>query len=344
MSTNYTTKPLTKPLKGSLPGYGIGDFDTLSASQFNVDGFFEDGVIVNINIQDSTINNTAIGVEGPSLGVFQSITDYGDLTLISVGGSVYWDSDNLEFNINNSDLIVTGCSRLGNLEICDNYIKALNSNGDVEIIPNGVGTVFIRGAINNIASFGNLTSDMNTGSVSFAGRDAISVLSRQQGSTYTTHKAQTFTTINGDISLNTETGIGTKAITNAITSNGNVVITTATSHNVLVGDQIIISSTSSVPHVNSVYTVGSIISTNKFSVASTTEIVSQGTSGSLLKYANNDINLNASRFVRIPTGIPLTFGNTENSITGISKRYQCSLTNDRERVSSSGCEIGFRYI
>ena len=128
MSTNVTSKPMVKPLKGAASS-GATDvvFDTLVAGNLEIPGLFEDSTIFNIVIEDSVINNTIIGVDGDTIGYFSELTVNGDTFLMNNLGDigVYWDSQNNIFNIN-TDLKVTGCSILGNLEICENYIKAIN--------------------------------------------------------------------------------------------------------------------------------------------------------------------------------------------------------------------------
>ena len=121
MSSNVTSKPTVKPLKGTVSG-NEGVFDgILTANGLEIPGLFEDNTIFNIVIEDSVINNTIIGGEFPSIATFTQVTVAGDVFFIdgSGGTGVYWDSENNVFNVN-TDLVVTGCSQLGNLEICEN--------------------------------------------------------------------------------------------------------------------------------------------------------------------------------------------------------------------------------
>jgi hypothetical protein len=73
MSTNVTSKPMVKPLKGAASS-GATDvvFDTLVAGNLEIPGLFEDSTIFNIVIEDSVINNTIIGVDGDTIGYFNS--------------------------------------------------------------------------------------------------------------------------------------------------------------------------------------------------------------------------------------------------------------------------------
>jgi hypothetical protein len=318
MSSNPTAKPLSKPLKGSAPGVGDGIFDSISAGALNVDGIFEDGTIINVIVEDSAINNTVIGVGGPSIGVFTEITDYGNLTLLGQqpGELVYWDFIQGIFNIN-AELKVSGCSLLGNLDICNNTIQAVNSNGDVQIIPNGFGTLVLQGPITNIASFGNFTSFMQTGSTSLRARDAFTIRSDREGATIASHKAQLYTTTNGDITFSTEPVLTSKNITNVISTQGNVRVTTQTNHNILVNDAITLAGVNSIPSFNGTFSVLSVLSPTTFLIDTTTDIFSSGTTGTLLKTPSNVINLNASTAVKIPQSIPLVLG--ASNITSVTQ-------------------------
>ena len=321
MSKNLTNKPL----KGTSVSANSGVFDTLQANNLvlsaeTIDGLVNGTQLAGVTIIDSQIINTVIGGDGPNEGHFTVLTAQGDITFRSVDGfkSAAWDSINGIFGIN-GEFSVTGCSTLGNLGICVNTIRALNTNGDINLIPKGFGTLYLTGPISNVVnSIGNYLTSLAKGNVTFISSDYISLTSRSAGSTITSFSDQVLSTVNGDITLNTETGLGNKLITNIYETNGNTVITTSDSSKVRVGDSINLSNTNSVPIIDGVFKVKSIINSNSFIISTGntfTGIVTDGNTGILYKPATNNINLNAAVYVKVPTDIKLTFGSTTNSIS-----------------------------
>lgn len=315
MSTNVTSKPMVKPLKGAASGATDVVFDTLVAGNLEIPGLFEDSTIFNIVIEDSVINNTIIGVDGDTIGYFSELTVNGDTFLMNNLGDigVYWDSQNNIFNIN-TDLKVTGCSILGNLEICENYIKAINNNGDVQIIPDGFGTIFLQGPITNFASNGNFSSTLKNGNFQVTASDYIKLTSEKQGVSIGSLQAQNYTTLNGDINLTTGTGTVSKLITNIKQTIGNVIVTTSTNSNLVVGDVVNFSGTDSFPLFDGDRTIGTILTPTTFLVSGS--VTTQASTGTLLKYPNNDITLNAERYVVIPDNNLLVFRDSSNAFYG----------------------------
>ena len=319
MSNQFSMKRSTKPLKGQTITSNYGSFDTLTANNLQLEsisiaGILEDGILQNVVIKDSQIINTVIGAESPNVGYFSDLRAYQNVNFISnmFGSTVSWDPTTAIFNIKNSTLKVEGCSFLGNLEICENYISATNVNGDVNIIPNGIGTIYLQGPVYNTISQGNFYSEVNSGGITFTSQDDIIYVSSSGSFNTTTFHSQNFKTVNGDISLTTENPV-TLQISSINTTFGSTKITTTLNNNLKVGDVINLSNTNV---IDNSYTVGSILSDNTFLLSTTTPSISNVTRGNLLKTLTNNILLNTQSLVKIPENTDLTFGTTKNSISG----------------------------
>lgn len=319
MSKNLTNKPL----KGASLSANSGVFDTLEANKIilpeeTLDGLIDGSQVIGVTIIDSEIRNTVIGANGPNEGHFTRITSRGDITFRTIDGSksVTWDSINGIWNIQGA-LSVKECSTLGNLGICENTIQALNPDGDINLISKGLGRLNFTGPISNVVvSQGNYLTSLAMGNVTYISGDYLSFTSQSSSNTMTSFTDQTFNTVNGDISFNTETSISNLLITSIFNTNGSVAITTADTSKVRVGDTVQISNTNSVPTVNGQYQVTEIINGYSFAISTGTSILTNATTGALYKPLSRNINLNASVYVKIPQNIDLTFGNTENSISG----------------------------
>ena len=324
MSKNLTNKPL----KGASLSINSGTFDVVQANSIilppeTLDGLVTGTQLAGVTIIDSTIINSVIGADGPNEGHFTRLTSQDDITFRTIDGtkSATWDAINGIFGVDGA-FYVRDCSTLGNLGICVNTIRALNSNGDINLIPKGSGTLYFTGPISNVvASSGNYLTSLNNGNITFLSSDYINLTSKSAGATLTSFSDQVFTTVNGDITLNTETGNSTKLITSIFQSQGNTIVRTVTPSALRVGDSIVLSNTNSIPSLDGTFTVKSIINSTNFVVSTGSlfsGILTNGTSGILYKPATNNINLNAAVFVKIPSNILLTFGNTTNSVSGNS--------------------------
>jgi hypothetical protein len=323
MSNLFSSKPYIKPLKGASVSSNLGVFDTVTANtlkleNINIAGVFEDGQLINVVIIDSELRNTAIGIDGPNVGYFTQVQTRSDVSMLSniYGANVTWNPDTAQFYISSSQgsFKVDGCSYLGNLEVCRNDVKAVNLNGDVNIIPNNLGTINLKGAITNIASRGNYYSEVQRGGVSFIVNNDIVLNSSRGKAVVTTGKEQVFTTINGDISLNVDTGIIARTLVSASTTAGNIILTTPFPHQLNAGDVVMVTNGS----LNGGYTVASVITDTSIYLTTTTGSVFSSSGGSLIKVADNNINLNTNAFVKIPEKTRLTFGDTSNSISGFT--------------------------
>lgn len=330
MSNLYSMKPSVKPLKGPVVTSNIGTFDTIVASSLqlesiNIAGLFEDGILQNVVIKDSQLINTVVGADSPNAGYFTDLFVYRNLIFLSneFGSSATWDPDTSTFYIKNGTLKVDGCSFLGNIEICENYIKATNSDGDISIIPDGFGTIYLDGPIYNTVSQGNFYSEILNGSTSLISNNDITLFSSTGKLNLTTFDNQKFTTINGDISLNTE-NILPLTISLIDTTKGTLKVTTTNNSNLKSGDVVTINNNSV---LNGNYTVGNILSFNSFLLTSTSGNINV-TNGTLTKTNTNNILLNTNSLIKIPENTKLTFGTTTNSISANSQNLLISSNSD----------------
>jgi hypothetical protein len=304
----------TKPLKGYTLTANAANLGTISGgavtfTKLNVDNFIEDGVISNIVIRDSTILNSIIGVGGATEAYFTLLHTSNDVELIGLNPtqSVKWDSTLGVFTVT-GQLKVNGCTYLDNIEICENYIRADNLNGDVNILSNNFGTIFLKGGISHNATTGNYSSIITNGSNTQIAKNNVIITSSSESLSLTSAKDTILQTLNGSIQLNTDTTNSTKAVLLIDNTNGNIRV--SSNYNTLrTGDIITLSSTL----FNGKYTVQSILNETQFLVG-TSGSFSNITSGSFKKINNNDILLNASRSIIVPENIPLIFNNTNNSI------------------------------
>jgi hypothetical protein len=325
-------KPSTKPLKGPTISSNVGTFDTIIANNvllenISVVGLLEDSIFVNVTIKDSELINTVIGAGGANVGYFTNLYTNQNVNFQSnqFGSYVNWDPTTSIFNIMNGTLKVDGCSFLGNLEICENYINAVNPNGDITLKPNGIGTIYLNGPIYNTASTGNFYSEIKNGSFTVTSLENINLQSSSGSFNLSTLKDQTFTTKNGDISLNTE-NVSNLNISSINSTNGSTRITTSLNHNLRPGDIITLSNTGV---IDNKYTVGNILSNNSFLLTTNTSIGSTIiTKGNLIKTLSNNILLNTLSLVKIPENTDLTFGTTTNSISGNTQSLLISSNAD----------------
>lgn len=323
MSNQYSMKGSVKPLKGGVVTSNYGNFETLTATNLQLEnisivGLLEDGIFENVIIKDSEIINTVIGAQSPNVGYFTDLYATQNVTFRSniFGSDVTWDPSTLIFSVNNSSFMVNGCSYLGNIEICENYIRATNPDGNINIYPRDSGSVYVNGPFYNSTSSGNFYTDVLDGSVILNSKFDL-LFNSTSGSIISTVDSQELITKNGDIELRTSNieNVQTSLINY---SNGSTIIFTSTSSYLKVGDVINLSG------IN--LTVGSILTDTSFVVNST--ISSTITGGTINKVANTNILLNTDSFVKIPTDTKLIFGNTSNSISGNTQNVMIKSLGD----------------
>ena len=319
MSNQFSMKPSTKPLKGLMVSSNFGTFDTLTATNLqlesiNIAGLFEDGIFQNVVIKDSQIFNTVIGAETPNVGFFTDLYANNNVKFISnnFGSYVEWDPTTQTFNINNSSLRVNACSFLGNLQICQNFIRATNLDGGINLFPNGLGSINIWGPTHISTSTGSFYAELTSGGSTLLAKENIIFGSSEGSATTTTYDKQTLTTQNGDIELATGTTRNIN-VSGIVTTLGNTLISTFNHHLLKSGDVITLSSAGG---LSGTYTVGTLYTTQRFGIIPNITTASTITTGSYTKIPNTSIILNTETFVKIPTNTRLTFGTTSNSISG----------------------------
>jgi hypothetical protein len=319
----------SKPLKGEQIISNYGSFDVITANSIiletvNIAGVYEDGVFLNVSIKDSDISNTVIGAEGASAAYFTYLTVRNDVLFQDGDNFMRWDSNTGVLSLSD-DLVVEGCSYLGNIEICDNTIRAVNTNGDINIVPDNTGTVYVRGAFYNTTTSGNFYSEVKNGGATINVRDNIVLYSSSGTANVTTFDNQTYRAVNGDITIGTES-LTSKNISTILNTNGSVLVTTNTFHGLKGGDLITITGANS---LNNTYTVGSIISNTSFLLGSVGTVISSTiTSGSFLKTLTNKIVLDTANMITIPSETELVFGPTCNNIVGNTSSLMISSCND----------------
>lgn len=331
MSNLYSSKPLVKPLKGGGVASNYGSFNQLDASSLkleslNIAGVYEDGIFLNVVIQDSELRNTVIGVDGPNVGVFTQLQTRSDVIMLSnvQGASVSWDADTGLFFIS-SELKVSGCSLLGNIEICNNDISSANFNGDINVNPNGRGTVYINAPVYTKSSNGSSYTEMSSGGSTLLVDSNIVLYSSHGSALLSTFGGQTYSTKNGDLTFNVETGRSIVGISQVNYTDGNIVVTTNALHNLTRGNIVAISNNGL---LSGNYTIGSILSDTRFTLSTTTNAVASATGGSFLKTVGNNIILNSQNQVQIPTSTKLTFGATQNAVSGSTSGLLVSSVDD----------------
>lgn len=323
---------MVKPLKGAILASNTGVFDTITTNtieiaNLNIVGLFEDGIILNAEIKDSEISNTVIGVNGANVGYFTVLqtTSYVNMLSNIIGASASWDPFTGQFYISSTSgsFRVDGCSYLGNLEICRNDILATNFNGDINLIPNNVGNIYLRGGVDVTSTVGNFFVNVQNGNIRLLSKNNIELYSSSGTSTITTSDKQTFTTLNGDIQLNVDTTT-TGVLTNVRFTSGNIILTTPLINHLNVGDVILVTNGS----LNGAYTIGNILSDFQFSLTSTTENILIQPGGNFYKVRNNNIELNSFNLIKVPENTKLTLGDTTNSISGNTSGIFINVSSD----------------
>ena len=303
MSKN--TVMLSKPLKGSsldLSSANIGDLSSsnLKISPANLQSLMSGTNLNNVIITNSEIDTTIIGSNGPSDAFFEKLSSLGDVFFYSTDKTqdVNWDSAAGILNVN-ANMTIEGCMTIGNIIdpstgirghkgiiICKDTISALDTNsGDINITPGFInGSIKLNGPIYNDVSHGNFYTNLNDGNVTFTASDYINMTSQSSGITNSSFNTQKYSTVNGNINLQTDTGfysnIISSTITNITKNTSGILITTREINNLSQGDQITIYNTNSVPPINNTYLVTSIINSTNFNISTGTSFSGFQTIGS----------------------------------------------------------------
>lgn len=316
---------LAKPLKGNSLDLDSANIGKLRLDQLDIPLDSLQSLMSGINLDDvlitnSQIENTIIGKNAANEAVFTKLTTTSDVIMYNLDKSnfVSWDATNSILSVDGSFSVI-GCATIGNIQICQNTISAINNNGNINIIPKGLGTIYLTGPIQNVVnSQGNYLTSLANGNINFLSSDYILFNSSYGFYQLDTFSDQMLTTTNGDINLTTEYNLTLKPIS-IIQNSGGTAVSTIGDSNIRTGDQITISGTNSNPSMNGVYTVTDVLNKSTFLISTGntfTGLLSNSTTGTILKTPSNNINLNAAVHVKIPSNIDLTFGDTTNNIYG----------------------------
>jgi hypothetical protein len=304
-----------KPLKGNSVSVNSNNINNVLASDsiftsVTIPAILSSEEISNVVIRDSTIINTTIGISSESPAYFSSLNASANVLFAGMDPSqnVFWNSMTGQLSVTGS-LKLTGCSYLDNIEICKNYIRADNLNGDITLSSNNLGTLFFQGGITHNASTGNYTSIVQNGSNTQISKNDITLTSSSGSIVTTSGKDTILNTLNGSIVLNTDTNNTTQNVTLIDNTNGNIRVNVL-NNTLRLGDVISLSS----PQFNGKYTISNILDSTHFLINVFSGTFVSSTGGTVQKIQNNDILLNASRNIVVPENIKLVFGNTQNSI------------------------------
>ncbi len=134
------SKNTVKPLKGFSVNAGSATFNTLTTKSIILDnltiaGIFQDNILNNVQIQNSSLDSTPIGFNIPSTAQFTSLQTGSpangyDVTFYSsiLGDYTYWNPLNSSFNIFGS-LNVRDCSTISDFSICKGTLSTTNTHG-----------------------------------------------------------------------------------------------------------------------------------------------------------------------------------------------------------------------
>lgn len=277
----------------------------------------------NINITGGIIDGVVIGENLPGPGYFTSLQvgkpdgTGGPVCFFgtTVGEFACWRPAQGLWEIS-GDLSVSQVSDLGNIRVSVNTISSTNTNGNINMTSNGTGILNIAG--------GGFTQSTNTGNISMnatIGNYSLTSRNITQNSTRNT----TVSTTDGRYSISTGSSVVSNNIS-FITTGLTPTITTTTQHGYVIGDKVFISGTNSIPTINDVYTITSVPSSTSFVISTSIPITSTGTSGTVVK--RNDINLNPLDYIFVTSDKKMAFGEDQNYITGNSVDLTVSSKED----------------
>ena len=294
----------------ALKGPGVLSARLTGALEDSIFAAISGGGIVfdNVEITSGTIDGVVLGNNNPGPAIFTTIQSgnpsgqgyqvcfYGQ----AVGDSACWEPVIGRWNIQ-GDLLVRDITDLGNLRVSVNTLSSTNLNGNIIIDPNGTGSINLLGPVSQSSTTGNVAFAPVVGNFTVNAGNIVSTNSVTD--TF-------FRTSNGDITLETGSNITSKNI-NLITTGSTPTITTTSPHGLAVGDTITLSGTNSSPNINGDQIVTDVLSTTTFRISPGFSVLTLGTSGSFIQH--NDIYLNATNNVNIPTNTKLVFGSDDNT-------------------------------
>ena len=341
-NSSYFSKGRTKLLKGPQLEGVTATFDTINVTTLNIDNM--GNILNNVTIVDSRIINTTIGEGGPNIGIFTKLTA-NDFYLYGsdLNHYVSWDSNTNVFDIHGT-LKAYGCSYFDNIEICENTISSTNANGHINLIPNSAGNINISsGGVNTNIHSGNFNSIISGGGflVNASGNVNISsggfINNIRSGNFNSIISGGGFlvnasyvsigslvsdvdiTTINGDLNLSTDINNNQKQIGSITLTDTDIIgvntydLLSLLPHNLKQGDEIKIADVD--PSFDGEYVVNYIDSNNvSFTTENTLINITNGSLGTYQRINNNNINLNAGKYINIPQNIHVNFGDENTYI------------------------------
>lgn len=296
---------ITKPIEENL--YNNLNSGTLPLQDVNITGGTVDAVIIGSN-SSGPGTFTTLNSGDPSGNGYQ-VCFYGSI----ISDRACWLPTIGQWNIQ-GDLAVRDISDLGNLRVSVNTISATNTNGNINLVSNGTGIVSVNGGLSQSTVNGNISFNSTNGNFN-ASISRSSLLSRDGGD---------ITTNNGSLNFITGNNVVSRNIT-FVTTGSSPTITTSTPHLYNVGDNIKFTGVNTVPVLNGDYIITQVLSTTSFKINTLFSITGIGTSGSVRRL--NNINLNAYDRVRIPDAIHLQYGNECNSIQGSGNNLNINSCN-----------------
>ena len=266
-------------------------------------------VFSNINITGGQIDGVILGGSNPGPSTVTSLTSgspgigylscfYGN----TIGDSACWLPSQGQWNIA-GDLLVRDISDLGHLRVSVNTISSSNTNGNINLSPNGSGIINISSGLSLSTVAGNINLQTNAGSLVATAKNVS--LSSQ--------KNTNFTTGNGSIALTTGQNILNSAVTLISTGLSSVTVTTSSAHGLVPGDTINLSGVNTTPNTNGVYIVTSVPTVNSFVIPVSVPITSIGTTGNVR--LTNNIYLTATDSIYIPANVPIKFGGSSSVVS-----------------------------
>ncbi len=329
-NTSSDSKGKVKALKGRILSGDFGDIDQLSSKSLKIEnievtGQIEGGIFSNVQIINSTINSTPIGKDVPAPGCFTELTATDGINFVgTTAGSVVWNPDTGIYYVD-PFLIVEECATIGDLAICDDFIRSAVNNGDLRLIQNGIGTIFVTGPISQQSSHGNVTFVLNTGGYSFVGGTNIDLFSSHGSFNLNTFNDQTLCNQNGDITIQTDKNITKGNISLIQITGGNIFVNSTVFHGLKPNDTIQITGSSL---VDGTHIVDSIVNNTLIRLQTTSASTTTSTSGCFQRTNLNNIVLDSKNLVTIPENTKLTFGDTCNNIYSNTQALVISSCND----------------
>ena len=341
----------------SLKGIRTTSMSNLSTAN-SIASTLSSGTLSNVIISGGMLDNVTIGAIQPKDAIFTSVVIGQQTPLGVTPGPFYcygtnpntyvqWDPITSTFSINGGNLVVSGGSTLGNIQIIDNNIIAVNRGGNINLIPNSpTESIFIEGNLQQSASGVVLFDHATQFSVTSSGTSNLVSQTNVNIGTNT-----------GNINICTDQTVFSSVVVSIvyIYNNGNnfAAITLATTLNLTLANTISLTNTNTIPSIDGIYSISNV--NNNVITIQVHSHFTNGTFGNLIVQLNGQITLNAGKQINLSQNVPLIFNNNN----AISNQYIVSdannlkvcgnyinlldpiVTLDQSSVSDSGVCINF---